>query len=111
MATLKYKGYLANVDYSVDDKVFYGKLWGINDLVDFMADKASDIEEEFHKAVDDYIAFCEEVGKNPEKCFNGTFNVRFSPELHKEVAFMASQQGITLNQFMINAAKNALLAQ
>ena len=32
---LKYKQYLATVEYSTEDEVFYGKLFVINDLVTF----------------------------------------------------------------------------
>ena len=32
---LHYKGYSAKPEYSVEDKVFYWKILGIDDLVDF----------------------------------------------------------------------------
>lgn len=64
---LRYKGYSARPEFSVDDKVFYGKILGIDDLVDFYTADAGKLEEEFHAAVDDYLEFCEEVGKAPQK--------------------------------------------
>ena len=98
MALLKYKDYIASVDYSVDDKVFYGKLFGIDDYVDFFSENASEIENEFHKAVDDYLAFCKEIGKQPEKAYKGSFNIRISPELHRQLAIEATAENISLNQ-------------
>ena len=62
---LYYKGYSAKPEYSVADKVFYGKISGIDDLVDFYSENAKSIETEFLKAVDDYLAFCAEIGKDP----------------------------------------------
>ena len=32
---LEYRGYCANVHYSAEDDIFYGKVYGINDLVSF----------------------------------------------------------------------------
>ena len=42
------------------------------------------VEKEFHEAVDDYLEFCKEVGKEPDKEYKGSFNVRISLELHKK---------------------------
>lgn len=63
---MTYKGYSARPEYSAEDGAFFGRLLGINDLVNFESANAEDLEEEFHKAVDDYLAFCSEIGKQPE---------------------------------------------
>ena len=86
---LHYKGYSAKPEYSVEDKVFYGKLLGIDDLVDFYSENAKNIETEFHKAVDDYLTFCAEIGKEPQKEYSGMFNVRIPPELHRRLSLAA----------------------
>ena len=82
-SVLRYKGYSAKPEYSADDRIFYGKVLGISDLVDFYTENAKRIESEFHQAVDDYLAFCKEIGKEPQRAYSGSFNVRVSPELHK----------------------------
>jgi predicted HicB family RNase H-like nuclease len=43
------------------------------------------IGKDFHRAVDEYLALCEEKGEEPEKPFKGSFNIRISPELHKHL--------------------------
>lgn len=78
---LEYKGYHTKIEFDVR-----GKIEGINDYVDFECEKICDVEKEFHAAVDSYLEFCEEVGKQLEKEYKGTFNVRISPELHKRLA-------------------------
>lgn len=70
---LCYKGYSARPEYSAKDRIFYGKILGISDLVDFQAESTQAIEDEFHKAVDGYLAFCEEMGKEPQR---GIFGVK-----------------------------------
>lgn len=68
MKNLKpYKGYYALVIYDVRDHIYYGLVVNTTgDLVDFHAESKDDIESEFHKAVDDYIEFCKEIGKDPQ---------------------------------------------
>jgi len=38
-----------------------------------------------------------EAGKEPVKSYKGSFNVRISPELHREAAVMANSKGLSLN--------------
>ncbi|MBD9242374.1 MAG: type II toxin-antitoxin system HicB family antitoxin [Ruminococcaceae bacterium] len=105
---LRYKGYSARPEYSAEDKIFYGKILGIDDLIDFYSDSAKEIENEFHAAVDDYLAFCEEVGKQPQKEFSGTFNVRVSPELHRRAAQKAQEESVPLNRVVESALEEYL---
>lgn len=102
---LRYKGYSARPEYSAEDRIFYGKILGISDLVDFQSENAKDLESEFHKAVDDYLEFCEEIGKQPQKEYSGLFNVRISPELHREVSVFAQAEGVTLNKAVEQAIR------
>ena len=72
---LTYKGYLGSVYYSAGDEVFHGKIEAVTDLVTFEANSAKRLRQEFEAVVDDYLAFCGEVGKTPDKTFKGVFNV------------------------------------
>lgn len=94
---LEYKGYLARIEYSVEDRVLYGKIEGIRDLINFESDSIDNIENEFHCAVDDYLEMCEALGEVPDKAYSGTFNVRINPLLHRKVALQAFRNGETLN--------------
>lgn len=94
---LEYKGYHTKVEFDSEDLVLRGKIEGINDLVDFECEDLKGVEKEFHEAVDDYLEFCKEVGKEPDKEYKGTFNVRISPELHKRLVNVAMKNGDTLN--------------
>ena len=64
---LRYKGYSAKADYSAEDRIFYGTILGISDMVEFQSENAKDLEDEFHQAVDEYLEFCKEIGKDPQK--------------------------------------------
>lgn len=102
---LNYKGYSARVEFSAVDNVLFGKIEGITDLVTFESSDASQIESEFRNAVDDYLDFCAEVGKEPSKSYKGVFNVRISPELHKGLAMKAFANNTTINHEVEEAVR------
>jgi len=100
---LEYKSYYASIHFSSEDEVFYGKIIGINDLVSFEGITVNELKAAFHEAVDDYLETCKEIGKEPEKTYKGSFNIRISPELHRQAAQYALLRGISLNDFVRNA--------
>lgn len=108
MNTLKYKGYIGSVAYSEPDKVFFGKLEGIDDLVNYEGESVKELTDAFHEAVDDYLIFCEEHNCKPEKSYTGTFNVRISPDTHRDIANLAAEAGISINAFVKRALSEAV---
>jgi predicted HicB family RNase H-like nuclease len=108
MNIIKYKGYIGTVEYSPDDKVLYGKIEHINDLVTFEAKTANDLEKNFRATVDDYIETCRQLGKEPQKTFKGTFNVRIKPKLHRKASMVSLQRNISLNKLVEQALEHEL---
>jgi len=98
--TLKYKDFFGSVEYSADDNCFFGKIIGTTDLVTFEGDSVETLKAAFAEAVEDYLVLCKEAGKEPQKTYKGSFNVRISPDLHKEAVMLASHKGISLNAFV-----------
>ena len=93
----EYKGYNAKIEFNADEMVLHGKIEGIDDLVTFESSDTEKIIDEFHAAVDDYLIFCDEIGKAPSKSYKGSFNVRITPELHKQLACVAEVNSESLN--------------
>jgi predicted HicB family RNase H-like nuclease len=106
---LQYKDYIASIHYSSADEVFYGKILGIDDLISFEGASVKELKKSFKEAVEDYIQTCKEVGKEPNKTYKGTFNVRVGTELHKDAAVFAASHNISLNDFVKTAIDYALL--
>lgn len=50
--------------------------------------------------VDDYLDLCAQSGTEPEKAYKGSFNVRISPELHKQAVVAAMARNVSLNSFV-----------
>ena len=105
---LEYKGYHADIKFDADDEIFIGEVFGIADSLNFHGQSVSEIKEMFHQSIDNYLQLCKEIGKEPEKEFKGTFNVRISSENHKRAALAARKKNITLNQFVSNAIEREL---
>jgi predicted HicB family RNase H-like nuclease len=100
---LNYKGFIGSVHFSADDQVFFGKIEGINDLITFEGESVKELTNAFHFVVDEHIRDCEAENIEFEKSYKGSFNVRISPELHRQVATTAKTRGISINK-LVNEA-------
>lgn len=105
---MRYKGYVGSVEFSEADEVFYGQVLGIRSLISYEGTTAKELVSDFHNSVDDYLALCEQNKTIPEKAYKGSFNVRISPELHKEAVICATAKKISLNSFVEKALKHAV---
>ncbi|TDW47035.1 putative HicB family RNase H-like nuclease [Flavobacterium sp. 270] len=100
---LEYNGYVGTLEFSADDKIFFGKIQGVNDLVTFEGSSVKELEESFKEAVDDYLETCKLLNKSPDKIYKGSFNVRVSQELHQKIALLATKKGLNLNEIVKEA--------
>jgi predicted HicB family RNase H-like nuclease len=103
MNTMTYKGYIGSVNYSDKDQVFFGKIEGINGLVNFEGESVKELTEAFHEAVDDYLAYCQDEGIEPDKSYTGVLNVRLTPAIHRQIAMLALQAGLSINAYIKEA--------
>ena len=105
---LKYKGFIGSVHYAAEDRVFYGKVVGVNDLISFEGSSVDELEEGFQYMVDKHIEDCEKNDIPLEKSYKGNLNIRLSQDLHKKAAYQASSRGVSLNQYINNAIKKEI---
>lgn len=99
---MKYKGYLGEVTYDADAKIFHGEVLGLKDVITFQGTTVVELEKAFKDSVDDYIAWCNERGEVPEKAFSGNIRIRISPDLHAKLAQTAEVKGVSLNSLIID---------
>lgn len=109
--TMEYKGYIGSVEFSEDDGLFYGKVTGIRSLISYEGTTAKTLIKNFHVAIDDYLSLCEERSEVPEKAYKGSFNVRVSPQLHKQAVISASTKGVSLNSLVEKALESYVTTQ
>lgn len=107
---ISYKGYHATINFDSEDNILVGKVCWISDSLTFEGETIEEIVSAFHDTIDDYLAFCQENGKEPCKEFKGTFNIRIAPDLHRAAAICAAEENITLNQFVSRAIESQVYA-
>jgi predicted HicB family RNase H-like nuclease len=105
---MEYKGYLGSVEFSEESGVLYGKVLGVRALISYEGASVEALRSDFHGAVDQYLSMCQETGRTPERAYKGSFNVRVSPELHRQAALYASDHQMSLNSFVESALRQSL---
>lgn len=106
MKPITYKGYQASVEY--DDGSLFIKVLHIDDLLVAECVNAPDVEACARALIDDYIETCATEGREPQKPFKGSFNVRMEPDLHRRSAMAAADASMSLNAWICLAATEKL---
>ena len=104
---LTHKEFIGSVHFSTDDRLFYGKIEGINDLITFEGSTVDELEQGFRMMVEEHIKDCLEEKVPAEKSYKGSLNVRLNPELHRKASRVAMLKNISLNQFIQKAVEKA----
>lgn len=107
MNTMTYKGYGARVEYDAQDRIFAGRLAGIEDIVTFHGTTVDELELAFHEAVDHYLETSVRLGRNPQKPYSGNLMLRVPPDVHAKVAVAAELAGKSINQWAADVLDNA----
>ncbi len=107
MNTLTYKGYIATVEYDTEERILYGHVIDLRDVITFQSDNAAEVEQEFHTSVDEYLAFCEEQGVEPAKPFSGKLIIRMPPAVHRDAVIAASREHKSLNRWLADVVAMA----
>jgi predicted HicB family RNase H-like nuclease len=79
---LKYKNYMARVEFDAEDKIFFGRIANIDDIITFQGETVNELISGFEEAVDDYLQTCQKLGHEPKQPYSGNLrlkNIRRSP--------------------------------
>jgi len=105
---LEYKRYIAQLDFDLEDGIIIGKVTNTKDIISFHASNLPDIKQAFKDIIDTYLKACEEEGIKPSKSYSGKFNLRITPDLHRELSIEAAQEGVSLNDLTEQLLKSSL---
>ncbi|MCE4072824.1 MULTISPECIES: type II toxin-antitoxin system HicB family antitoxin [Pseudomonas] len=108
MTPMKYQGYAARIEYSDDDGLFIGHVAGIRDVIGFHGESVSELRVAFEEAIDDYLATCEKLGREPQRPFSGKLSLRLDPQLHAQVAIKAELSNQSINQWVVDRLGEAV---
>ncbi len=110
MNTMTHKGYTARVELDDRDNIFVGRILGVRSIISFHGETVTKLRSEFQKAVEDYLAECEEAGLKPEKPASGKLLLRVPPEVHGKALVVAQAAGKSLNQWATEVLQRAVKA-
>jgi predicted HicB family RNase H-like nuclease len=97
MNSMTYKSYLARIEYDERDTIFVGRILGIRNIISFHGETVAELKAEFKRAINDYLADCEQEGVPPEKPASGRLLLRVPPEIHGRALVAAQTAGKSLN--------------
>jgi predicted HicB family RNase H-like nuclease len=105
---IEHNGYVGIFEYDPEEEEFHGRVVNLaRDGITFVGHSVEELKREMAASVEEYLAFCEERGVEPEKPFSGNFLVRATPELHRAVATAAARENKSLNAWAAEALEKA----
>lgn len=102
------KGYLAQIEYDDSIRMLHGRVVNARPTITFQARSVDELQREMKASVDDYLAWCEERGKEPERPYSGAFSLRVDPELHRSMALTAARERKSLNAWASDTLREAV---
>lgn len=106
---MEYKGYIGSVEFSEEDLIFFGKVFGIRSLISYEADNAQSLVQDFHDAVDNYLNMCITENITPERAYKGSFNIRILYNFINDLSSVPLSEEISLNQYIQKTLEKAVL--
>jgi predicted HicB family RNase H-like nuclease len=106
---LTYKGYTGIVEFDADAEIFHGEVIDTSDVITFQGKNAKEIKKAFRDSIDDYLDFCEELQKAPDKPFSGKFVLRVSPQLHHKLYKQSMVSKKSLNAWLVEKLESLSL--
>jgi predicted HicB family RNase H-like nuclease len=107
MNMMKYKNYIARIEYDEEDRIFVGRLAGIDDIVAFHGTTVDELEAAYHESVDHYLEVSERTGRPAQKPYSGNLMLRISPDIHAAVATASQVHGKSINQWVAEVLEKA----
>ena len=106
---LNYKNYMARVEFDPEDRIFFGRIAGLNDIITFQGETVNELISGFEEAVDDYLATCQKLGDEPNQPCSGNLLLKLSIETHAAIMAAAVHSGKTINEWANDVLNKAAL--
>ena len=106
MATMEYKGFVAQIEYDAEIDSFFGNVVNVSSPITFYGKTTEELRREFAQSVQAWLDVCKERGIEPEKPYSGRVTVRMTPAMHRLIATAAATSGKSLNAWVVDALKD-----
>lgn len=100
---LIYKTYCATIDYDNEDKIYFGRIADIIDIISFHGETLEEVIVAFEEAVDDYLETCKKLGHEP----NQSFALKISDDIRNAIEHAARLNNKTVQQWANEVLNNA----
>ena len=102
---MEYKGYIAAIEYDDSVEMFHGEVVnaGPYPIATFEATDVAGLKREFRISIEDYLAWCQEDGVEPQQPFSGKLDLTLEAELHQRVAASAARDGMSIDDWIKEA--------
>ena len=111
---IEYKGYVASVEFDDDANILHGEIVNTRAVITFQATTVDELRREMEASVEDYLEWCEQRGKEPEKPFSGDLRISTTPEFRRAIVSAAAREHQSLeawiHQVLERAAWSAIRA-
>ena len=104
---MNYQGYQATVIFDEGADIFHGSVVNTRDVITFQGRSVDEIRTAFKDSVNEYLKFCAERGREPEKPYSGRIALRIPASLHRTASSAARAEGKSLNSWMAAAIQKA----
>jgi len=100
MTTIHHQGYVATIELDEEAGLFHGEVINTRDVLTFQGRTLDELRAALAETIADYVEWCRERGKEPERPYSGNLMLRVSPDLHRRVATAAARAGQSVNSFI-----------
>lgn len=96
--TPTYRGYISRMEVDAEAGLIHGEVVGLRDVITFQGETPAEAVQAFRESIDDYLDYCAEIGREPEKSYSGKVLVRTKPEVHRALTALAAAQKVSVNK-------------
>src|SRR6516164_4151143 len=79
MTTMTHDGYVATIELDEEAGLFHGEVINTRDVLTFQGRTLDELTVAFADTIPDYIDWCRERGKEPQRPYSGNFTLRSPP--------------------------------
>ena len=105
---IEYQGYIGVFEFEPESDSFHGRVINTKDVIAFYGASVVELRKEMQRSIEEYLAFCRERGRRPEKPFSGKLMLRTNPQLHRRIALEAARRRLSMNAYVQTIRENAV---
>ncbi len=109
MNVMNYKGYTGTIEYSSEDKCFFGKICGISSLILYEGEDYEMLKDAFENAVEDYLVLCQDMGIVQEEPDVKVVMIDMPSYLHGTITRIADEKNCSLEELIDEALEKVFL--